>query len=35
VRGEELRGDRVTLRPLEREDVPRLVELGSKPEVAR
>ena len=31
----ELRGDRVTLRPLANEDVPRLVELGADPEVAR
>jgi aminoglycoside 6'-N-acetyltransferase len=31
----ELRGDRVTLRPLADEDVPRLVELGTDPEVAR
>jgi aminoglycoside 6'-N-acetyltransferase len=31
----ELRGDRVTLRLLAEEDVPRLVELGGDPEVAR
>jgi aminoglycoside 6'-N-acetyltransferase len=31
----ELRGDRVVLRPLAEADVPRIVELGSDPEVAR
>jgi aminoglycoside 6'-N-acetyltransferase len=31
----QLRGERVALRPLERRDVPRLVEIGSEPEVAR
>lgn len=31
----ELRGERVVLRPLAEEDVPRLVELGAAPEVAR
>ena len=31
----ELRGDRVTLRPLADDDVPRVVELGADPEVAR
>jgi aminoglycoside 6'-N-acetyltransferase len=31
----ELRGERVVLRPLAEEDVPRLVELGGAPEVAR
>lgn len=31
----ELRGDRVVLRPLAEADVPRIVELGADPEVAR
>ncbi|MGH2995219.1 MAG: GNAT family N-acetyltransferase [Gaiellaceae bacterium] len=31
----ELRGERVTLRPLALDDVPRVVELGREPEVAR
>lgn len=31
----ELQGERVTLRPLALDDVPRLVELGREPEVAR
>lgn len=31
----ELRGERVTLHPLERDHVPELAELGSEPEVAR
>jgi len=31
----ELRGERVTLRPLASSDVPRLVELGAEPEVVR
>jgi aminoglycoside 6'-N-acetyltransferase len=31
----ELRGDRVVLRPLVEADVPRLLELGAQPEVAR
>lgn len=31
----ELRGDRIVLRPLAEEDVARIVELGSDPEVAR
>jgi len=31
----ELRGDRVVLRPLEEADVPRLVEIGTEPEVFR
>lgn len=31
----ELRGERVVLRPLAEEDVPRLVEIGTEPEVAR
>ena len=31
----ELRGDRVVLRPLEKSDVGRIVELGADPEVAR
>jgi aminoglycoside 6'-N-acetyltransferase len=31
----ELRGDRVVLRPLAEEDVPRLAELGADPEAAR
>jgi aminoglycoside 6'-N-acetyltransferase len=31
----ELRGERVVLRPLAEEDVPRLVELGGAPQVAR
>lgn len=31
----ELRGERVTLRPLASDDVPRLAELGNDPEVAR
>jgi aminoglycoside 6'-N-acetyltransferase len=31
----ELRGDRVVLRPLSEEDVPRLLELGADPEVTR
>jgi aminoglycoside 6'-N-acetyltransferase len=35
VAGGELRGERVTLRPLAPGDVPRLAELGSDPEVAR
>jgi aminoglycoside 6'-N-acetyltransferase len=35
VPGVELRGERVTLRPLEAADVPRLAELGKEREVAR
>jgi aminoglycoside 6'-N-acetyltransferase len=35
VPGKELRGERVTLRPLASDDVPRLAELGNDPEVAR
>lgn len=31
----DLRGDRVVLRPLTEEDVPRIVELGADPEVSR
>jgi hypothetical protein len=35
VPAKELRGERVTLRPLTPHDVPRLAELGNDPEVAR
>lgn len=33
--GQRLRGERVTLRPLETADVPRLAEIAAEPEVAR
>jgi aminoglycoside 6'-N-acetyltransferase len=33
--GHELRGERVVLRPLREDDLPRLLELGHEPEVAR